>query len=254
MSDPYIPSEDLADIPEDRSSQASSIRGWSRWLAAIAAAYWIAAYLVIPWLWKAYEHRHPLTDTDPRITTTSDGHPGDPLNVGIIGSDEDLKRVMRAAGWFQADRLGLRADLAIGADTVLSREYDQAPVSDLFLFGRKEDFAFEQPVGNNPRHRHHVRFWKNATVGDDGRAIWLGSASYDQGVGLSHTTGQVTHHISAMVDQERDHVALTLSQGGGLAEAYRIPAYHRELSGKNGGGDPWRTDGDLWMGVTKSAP
>jgi hypothetical protein len=53
---------------------------------------------------------------------------------------------MRAAGWFPADPLGLASDLKIAADTVLKRPYDQAPVSGLYLFGRKEDLAFEKPV------------------------------------------------------------------------------------------------------------
>jgi len=34
-------------------------------------------------------------------------------------------------------------------------------VSSEFLFGRKQDLAFEQAVGDNPRHRHHVRYWES---------------------------------------------------------------------------------------------
>src|SRR5262249_4774795 len=37
---------------------------------------------------------------------------------------------------------------------VLKRKYEDAPVSNLYLFGRKEDLAFEQPVGDNPRVSH----------------------------------------------------------------------------------------------------
>jgi len=28
-----------------------------------------------------------------------------------------------------------------------------------------------------------------------GRAVWFGSATFDERVGLSYTTGQVTHHV-----------------------------------------------------------
>src|SRR6185369_11715834 len=103
---------------------------------------------------------------------------------------------MLAAGWHAADPLGLRSDLEIAADTVLARPYEDAPVSNLYLFGRKEDLAFEQPAGDDPRRRHHVRFWKSSKVDDQGRPAWVGSATYDQRVGLSHTTGQITHHIA----------------------------------------------------------
>ena len=122
-------------------------------------------------------------------------------------------------------------------------------MSNLFLFGRKEDLAFEQPVGGNPRKRHHVRFWKTANKATDGRPIWIGSASYDERVGLSHTTGQITHHISPDVDAERDHLFANLKQAGRLSEECAVDGFHEQLEGRNGGGDPWHTDGKLKVGV-----
>jgi hypothetical protein len=192
-------------------------RLWRR--AAVLAGglillYLLAAYLVAPLVWKRYERRHPALDDAPGITLTSDGHPGDPLNVALIGTDAELKAIMKAAGWDPADPLGLRADLKIAADTVLRRSYENAPVSSLYLFGRKEDLAFEQPVGGDPSRRHHVRFWRAEKTDPDGRPVWVGSATYDQRVGLSHTTGQITHHIAADVDAERDHLMGTLEQTG----------------------------------------
>ncbi len=213
------------------------------------AVYLLAAYLLIPFAWKSYARRHPSFDDNPRITQTSDGHPGDPLNVSLIGTQAQIDTIMQAAKWYPAAALGLKSDLKIAADTVLSRPDDKAPVSNLFLFGRKEDLAFEQPVGNNPRQRHHVRFWKTDDVNDDGRPIWIGSASYDERVGLSHTTGQITHHIAPDVDAERDHVIADLKQTGDLAEEYAVDGYHTKLEGRNGGGDPWHTDGRLFVGV-----
>ena len=37
------------------------------------------------------------------VTRTSQDIPGDPLNVGLIGSQEDVVRAMHAAGWSPAD-------------------------------------------------------------------------------------------------------------------------------------------------------
>ena len=216
--------------------------------------YFAAAYLIIPQLWKSYARHHTSFDDNPRTTKTADGHLGDPLNVGLIGTEAEVKKIMQDAKWFAADPLGLESDLRIGTDTVLDRSYDEAPVSKLFLFGRKEDLAFEQPVGDNPRHRHHVRFWRTDKVSQDGRPVWVGSASYDQGVGLSHTTGQVTHHIAPNVDAERDHVIETIQLTGGLNETFKVPGFHVTLEGRNGGGDPWYTDGDLWAGVIAPQP
>ncbi len=143
----------------------------------------------------------------------------------------------------------MKSDLKIAADTVLSRPDVEAPVSSLYLFGRKEDAAFEQPVGDNPRHRHHVRFWKLDRPSDDGRPTWIGSAVYDAHVGLSRTTGQITHVTAPDVDAERDYLFDCLEKSGDLASHDLMAGFHTQLSGKNGGGDPWRTDGDLYVGV-----
>lgn len=218
-------------------------------LVVLLFVYFVVAYLAVPYLWEFYAHRHPTFDDNPRITKTKDGHPGDPLNVALIGTEEQLRQIMQAAGWFPAAKLGLRSDLKIAADTVLSRPDEEAPVSNLYLFGRKEDLAFEQPVGDNPRQRNHVRFWKTDDVDGDGRPGWIGAASYDERVGLSHTTGQITHHIAPDVDKERDHLFDDLKRTGELAEFYTVDGYHTKLEGRNGGGDPWHTDGRLFVGV-----
>jgi hypothetical protein len=215
----------------------------------LVLAYLTGAYLLMPVFWKTYTHRHPALDDVPTITQTSSGIPGDPINVALIGTETELKKIMLAARWYPANPLTLRSCLKIAEATVLKRPYEDAPVSNLYLFGRKEDLAFEQPVGNDPRQRHHVRFWKSDQVDWDGRPVWLGSATYDIKVGLSHTTGQVTHHIAADVDVERDHLLASLKVTGGLAEFYLVQGFRTVLSGRNGGGDPWRTDGDLFVGV-----
>jgi hypothetical protein len=218
----------------------------------LLSLYLLVAYVLIPLGWEAYAHRHSSFDDNPRITQTGDGHPGDPLNVALIGSQDQVQSIMQAAKWFPAAALGLRSDLTIAADTILSRPDDEAPVSRLYLFGRQEDLAFEQPVGDNPRQRHHVRFWKTTDMDADGRPTWIGSASYDQRVGISHTTGQITHHIAADLDAERDHLMDNLHETGQLSEVYSLNGFHTQHEGRNGGGDPWHTDGRLLVGVIRA--
>src|SRR5207302_5877462 len=140
------------------------------------------------------------------VTHTVADIPGDPLNVALLGTEAEVKKILLAAGWYPADPLTFKSCLGMAEAAVLKRTYDDAPVSNLFLFGRKEDLAFEQPVGDNPRHRHHVRFWQTDKVDTEGRPVWVGSAVYDQRVGLSRTTGQVTHVTAADVDAERDYL------------------------------------------------
>lgn len=216
---------------------------------ALLLVYVAAAYLFVPAFWLRYAEHHPSLDDVPGITHTKTGIPGDPINVALIGTEAQVKHIMAAAGWYPADALSVRSDLRIATDTVLKRQYDDAPVSSLYLFGRKEDLAFEQPVGDNPRHRNHVRFWRSNEAPVDGRPVWVGAASYDERVGFSHTTGEVTHHIAPDVDAERDHLFDDLKQTGDLADSYTVDGFHKTLKGRNGGGDPWYTDGRLFVGV-----
>jgi hypothetical protein len=212
--------------------------------------YLLTAYVLLPALWKRHEKRHPSLEDVARITRTADGIPGDPLNVALVGTTAQLKEIMRAAGWFLAVPLGLRSDLDIALDSVLKRPDQDAPVSNLYLFGRKQDLAFEQPVGNSPRHRHHVRFWRSDVVWqDDSRPVWIGSAVYDQRVGISRTTLQVTHVTAANIDAERDKLFRDLEKTGDLSRVEVIKGFHKVLKGRNGGGDPWYTDGALDLGV-----
>ena len=230
-------------------------RLWKR-LAAVGVMlileYLVMAYCVLPILWMRYTRHHPAFTDIPGITHTADDIPGDPLNVALIGTAPDLKKIMLAAQWYPADPLTLRSRLEIADAAVFEHPYDDAPVSDLFLWGRKEDLAFEQPVGDDPRQRHHVRFWRSAKRDPDGRPVWVGASTFDERVGLSYTTGQITHHTAPDIDAERDKLFSDLEHTGELSEAFFVDGFHHIRHGRNGGGDLWFTDGRLEVGVIRA--
>jgi hypothetical protein len=214
-------------------------------------AYLAVAYLLLPALWTRYTRKHPSLEDLPGVTYTADGIPADPINVALIGTRVEVMRIMLAAKWYPADQLTLRSCLEIAEASVFKRAYDDAPVSSEFLFGRQQDLAFEQAVGDNPRHRHHVRFWESDKRDPDGRPVWLGAAIFDKRVGLSHTTGQITHETAPDVDAERDKLFDDLKKTGDLAEFIIVSGFHKVREGRNGEGNPWYTDGDLYEGVIK---
>ena len=224
---------------------------WRRITLALAATYFLAAYLILPRLWKHHEEHHPNLEDAPRVTRTGSDIPGDPLNIALIGTEEDLIRAMTKAGWDPADPLTFRSSVRIVVDTILRKPDDDAPVSNLYLFGRKEDLSFEKPVGGSPKERHHVRFWRTDKT-DDGSPVWIGSAAYDVGVELSRTTGQVTHHISPNIDAERDLLVADLTKAI-PAQLQWLDGFHKELQGRNGGGDRWETDGRLAIVILPQA-
>jgi hypothetical protein len=219
-------------------------RRWLLGLAAAATAYLLLAYLVLPALWRHHEHEPGLAAL-PMVTRTGTGIPGDALNVGLVGSQEDVLRAMHAAGWFPADPVTFRTSIEIIGSVMLDRPYHDAPVSPLYFEGRKEKFAFEKPDGKSADRRHHVRFWLALEKGTDGRPVWLGAVTYDRGVGLSHYTGQVTHHIGPDIDAERDLLMRDLTAAGMVDALFQISGVGPTLFGRNGGGDPYYTDGEI---------
>ena len=211
--------------------------------------FWLVlAYLILPSWWRRTTRGTAVADA-PRFTRTKDGVPGDPLNLAVVATEEELVRAMDRAGWCPADKVTLRTSARIVVASLFHRSYETAPVSDLFLFGRRQDLAFQQPVGHDPRKRHHVRFWQSADVDESGRPVWLGAATYDAKIGISHTTGQITHHIAPDIDTERDHVLADLGKAGLLAEVEWQDGFHVRRVGHNGGGDRYYTDRRLAIAV-----
>src|SRR5689334_16235064 len=151
---------------------------------ALVVAWLLLAYLILPALWRHYEHQPALEDA-PKTTRTAQGIPGDPLNVGLIGTEREVVRAMLDSGWDAADPVTLRSSLGIARSVLRDRPYVHAPVSPLFVFGRMQDLAFEKPVGESASHRHHVRFWRSAEYGRGDTPLWIGAVTYDRSVGLS---------------------------------------------------------------------
>ncbi|MGH6681664.1 MAG: LssY C-terminal domain-containing protein [Bradyrhizobium sp.] len=215
-------------------------------LLGAIAAYTLLAYVVLPAFWTHYEHQKHLADL-PMVTRTAQGIPGDPINVGLIGDRREVLCAMNAAGWLPADPVTLRSSIAIAGSVLLDRSYKDAPVSNLFYLARREDLAFEKPAGPSAKRRHHVRFWKVLDEGQEKRPVWLGAVTFDKGVGVSHFTGAITHHIDADVDAERDLLAADI-EGAGMATAkYQVTGVGPTLTGRNGGGDLYYTDGEVWL-------
>jgi hypothetical protein len=216
-------------------------------LALLAVlAYTALAYLALPALWTHHEHQKGLADL-PMVTRTAQGIPGDPINVGLIGDNLDVLCAMQAAGWYPADPVTFRSSIEIAGSVLLDRPYRDAPVSSLYYLGRREDLAFEKPVGGSADHRHHVRFWKVLDQGQEKRPVWLGAVTFDKSVGVSRYTGAITHHIDADIDRERSLLAADLEAADLVDAKYQVTGVGPTVTGRNGGGDPYYTDGEVWI-------
>lgn len=213
-----------------------SIRDIYPWLdkslltpVAVLITYILAAYVLIPAFLRLLRIAFPARHL-PLYSVTPDGFASDPVNIGIIGTRKELVRSMRRAGWYVADKHSFRNMLHEVVSTILGRSYHNAPMSNLYLFGRKQDIGFEIPIKGARGHRHHVRFW--ATTYDPGKIsaesihwhhrkqdemnrktlLWIGAASRDAGITLIRHNGQMTHMIDPDTNAEREYIIQTLAK------------------------------------------
>ncbi len=201
------------------------------WFLALAVTYGIAAYIILP-----YAIRMGLKilqrKSVPSFTITGDGLPGDPVNLGLVGTLHQLRAAFATLGWSEADRLNLSSSWRMVRAFVLKTPYPTAPFSTLYLFGRGQDIGFQKPIDNSPRKRHHVRFWAlnlaraEDTLGsasfwfntdrpsEDERVLWVGAGTKDTGISLTKLTFQITHATDSDTNAERDFIIAELKKYG----------------------------------------
>jgi hypothetical protein len=216
--------------------------------------YILGAYVFIPGLIRLYRIFKPV-DHLPLYCVTPDGFASDPINIGIIATRRQLIQAMEKAGWHVADPHSPRYLLRHGVTTIFGGSYPNAPVSSLYLFGRRQDIAFEIPVESAAGNRHHVRFWattyeakkrlsfksihwhhrREHLYGD--KLLWVGAASLDIGLGFIRHNLQVSHMIDPDTNKERKLILDQLkaqrlikkTESVKLGEPYRL--INRVLSG-----------------------
>ena len=202
------------------------------WLLALSLTYVVAAYVILPRAvrmgLKVLKRRRV-----PSYTVTGDGLPGDPVNFVLIGTLAQLRAAYAAAGWSEADRLGLASSWRMARTFVLNRPYPTAPFSTLYLFGRGQDIGFQKAIDNSPRKRHHIRFWAlraQETVDtasfwlntdrppDSERVLWVGAGTKDTGLSLTKLTFQITHATDSDTNVERDFMVTELRKFGVIGD------------------------------------
>ncbi len=236
-------------------------RRWLRSSLAISGgavlAYGICAYALLPAIWRHYEHNPKLANS-PTVTHTSEGIPGDPINIGVVGTRAEVVSALLSAGYYPADPVTIKTSVGIAKSVLLKSAYPTAPVSNLYFFvggaspqeNRKQDLAFEQPAGSSASQRHHVRFWQSPDVDEQsGRTLWLGSATFDRSSGFSHFTGKITHHIAADIDDERNLTIASLVKAKQVVSYYQVTGVGATLQAYNGGGDRYFTDGEMTIAL-----
>jgi hypothetical protein len=214
------------------------------WVLALSITYAVAAYVILP---RALRIGLKVLQRQrvPRYTITGDGLPGDPVNLGLIGTGQQLRSAFAAAGWSESDRLSLASSWRMAKAFLFNQSYPTAPFSTLYLFGRGQDFGFQKAIDDSPRKRHHIRFWAlslntaKASLGKASfwlntdcpsyaeRLLWVGAGTKDTGLGLTRITFQITHATDSDTNAERDFILNQLKKSGVIAKEIRLQARDR---------------------------
>jgi hypothetical protein len=199
------------------------------WILAVSIAYGLGAYIVLPRVIRL-GLRILQRKRVPSYTITGDGLPGDPVNLALVGTLQQLRSAFAISGWSEADRLGLASSWGMIRAFVLNSPYPTAPFSTLYLFGRGQDIGFQKAIDDSPRKRHHIRFWAlspsraQATWGDAGfwqnterppdneRVLWVGAGTRDTGLSFTRLSFQITHATDSDTNAERDHIIAELTK------------------------------------------
>ena len=95
-------------------------------LLLLTLVWAVASYVIVPRLWMLYFRRHPFLVPAARLTRTGDGHPGDPVNIALVGSDVEVVRGLNAAGWFPADFRALARQAAMRPQSLIRLSFQEA--------------------------------------------------------------------------------------------------------------------------------
>lgn len=212
-------------------------------LLSILVTYGFLAYVSIPFLLRI---RHLLTPPThvPTRTISRDGWAIDPINLVMLAKNEkEFVWAMRKAGWFVADPLNIKSALRMAYSVLFKKPYPNAPFGTYYVFGRKQDLGFQIPLNGNPRHRHHVRFWRLGTtiLEEDHehhgfwrkllkpflvkeKEVWVGAAVLDSGLNIRVRNLQIDHRIDSDTAKERDFLVQTLRDTRVLKDAITIKA------------------------------
>lgn len=127
---------------------------------------------------------------------------GDPVNFFIIAPWGVIFPALISVGWDETEILDTYTAFRTFGAFFSGANYRHSPVSPLFVYGRRQDAAF-QKVRENINARNHLRLWLMPLT-FRGERVWAGQISRDIGVRLTtHTLWLTTHEIDPDVDGAR---------------------------------------------------
>lgn len=182
----------------------------------------------------------------PCCATSEDGAKnGDPLNLVIVGGLDDAFPALVRRGWSPTEQKWSGSIMKTITSAFSGERYVNAPVSDLYLFGRAQDLAL-QKARDTIHQRNHLRLWLSP-MRYRGKPVWVGQISRDIGVRLTfHSPTLTTHKIDPDVDEARTALTEDMAYSQNLQKigfVKGVGAAPQNAPGQNLTTDPYYTDG-----------
>jgi hypothetical protein len=182
----------------------------------------------------------------PCCATNEDGSKnGDPLNLVIVGGLDDAFPALVRRGWTPTEEKWSGAITKTVTSALSGERYINAPVSDLYLFGRAQDLAL-QKARDTIHQRNHLRLWLSP-MRYRGKPVWVGQISRDIGVRLTwHSPTFTTHKIDPDVDEARTALTEDMAYSQNLQKIGFVRGVGGAPQGttrQNLTTDPYYTDG-----------
>lgn len=191
------------------------------------------------------EFKEALEKLPPCVMNLLGTKNGDPVNLIVIGSLEEVLEAFTTADWDETEVISFKSVMKMIRSFFSKGIYDYSPVSSLYLYGRSQDLAL-QKARDTINERMHLRLWYSP-MRFNGKPVWIGQASRDIGVRFtSHTWNLMTHKIDPDIDESALYVLSDLIYRNRIEEydvvsggVPRTP----ENPGRNLTGDPYYTSG-----------
>jgi hypothetical protein len=186
----------------------------------------------------------------PRQIGDANGNPGDMVNFLIVGSEDDVVRAFRRAGWVRVEIMADQNFIQTAVMSLFVTPFEKMPMSQLYLFGRTQDYGFarSKPV-MAVSSRHHLRIWKTPYE-INGETLWAGAATQDTGFTKEFRKWKITHFIDPNVDDERSYVQESLSDTGMVTQWTMTQPPDPVETARTATGQPFNSNGDilvLWL-------
>jgi hypothetical protein len=182
----------------------------------------------------------------PCCATNKDGtENGDPLNLVIVGGLDDAFPALVRRGWAPTEEKWSGAIMKMVTSFLAGKPYVNAPVSDLYLFGRPQDLAL-QTARDTIHERNHLRLWLGP-MRYHNKPVWIGQISRD--IGIRFTTRSptlTTHKIDPDVDEARAALTEDMAYSQNLVKIGAVKgsaAAAQATPKENLTGDPYYSDG-----------